>query len=188
MSKITAMRMKMLCKQVKASDGITTDYSKVRGHTKGLDGSEVKGSVAAIHFFLTSSAKYNLDSEILLAEIQQLGLPKDASEALVQHYSDSKQEIQQSLERARFRKSKLNDVSWRVDHVVACSDSEKNKNELETQVQLILNMDPNPHLSVDDPAKCSKNTHFAVEMTCEKFEILYQELSEAKRLMSNLKN
>jgi len=94
LSKISAMRLKMLCKQVRVCDGVETDFAKLKNHTKGLEPSEVKGSIAAIHFVLTSSAKYNIDSEVLLAEIQQLGLPKDCSEALVQYYNESKQEIQ----------------------------------------------------------------------------------------------
>ena len=43
LSKISAMRIKMLCKQLSITEGAKTDYAKVRGHTKGLEGGEVKG-------------------------------------------------------------------------------------------------------------------------------------------------
>ena len=105
----------------------------------------------------------------------QLGLQKDSSEALVLHYSDVKQDIQQTLEKNSFRKSVLNDVKWRVDHVIACSD-ESQKSEVGTQVQLILNIDSNPHLSDEPKNEDAKNDVLAVEMTGEKFEVLYQEV------------
>ena len=178
LSTISAMRMKMLCKQVKAIDSVTTDYDKIKQHAKGLENGEVKGSIAAIHFFLTSSAKYNIDSEILLAEIQQLGLPRDVSDALVAHYSENKENIQQSLERATFRKSVLKDVSWRVDEVLASSDD---NSERGTHVHLLLDVDNNPHLG--DEVGSNEEEVVSIEMGGAKFDVLYKELLEARNLM-----
>ena len=88
LSKIDALRMRLLLKQIAADKSVITNYSKVSQHTNDLSGpNEIKGALACIHFILTMSAKYNISSDVLLAEIQQLGLPKDCSEALVSHYS-----------------------------------------------------------------------------------------------------
>ena len=40
--------------------------------------SDIKASIAAISFILTNSAKYNVESDTLATELQQLGLPKGA--------------------------------------------------------------------------------------------------------------
>ena len=37
---------------------------------------DVKASIAALHFILSSAAKYSVDGESLANELQQLGLPK----------------------------------------------------------------------------------------------------------------
>ena len=39
--------------------------------------------VAALHFVLSQSAKYDIDDTTLQLEIQQLGLPKENADALV---------------------------------------------------------------------------------------------------------
>ena len=41
-----------------------------------LETSDIKASVAALSFMLTSGAKYNVNGDILSNELQQLGLPK----------------------------------------------------------------------------------------------------------------
>ena len=38
--------------------------------------SDIKASIAALNFIITSAAKYSVDSESLSHELQQLGLPK----------------------------------------------------------------------------------------------------------------
>ena len=40
--------------------------------------SDIKASIAAISFILTNSAKFNVESDTLASELQQLGLPKGA--------------------------------------------------------------------------------------------------------------
>ena len=45
--------------------------------------SDTKGVVAALHFVLSQSAKYDIDDTTLQLEIQQLGLPKENADALV---------------------------------------------------------------------------------------------------------
>jgi len=42
------------------------------------DESDIKASIAALSFILTNSAKFNVESDTLANELQQLGLPKGA--------------------------------------------------------------------------------------------------------------
>jgi hypothetical protein len=41
-----------------------------------LEPSDIKGVVAALHFILSNSVKYNVNAEVLTKELTQLGLPK----------------------------------------------------------------------------------------------------------------
>ena len=47
--------------------------------------SDVKASIAALHFIIASAGKYAVDSESLASELQQLGLPKGEVLARVSH-------------------------------------------------------------------------------------------------------
>jgi len=102
------------------------------------------------------------------------------------HSSSGARRWQQSLENGSFRKSKLKDISWRVDHVIASSDEDA-KEETGTQVQLILQIDGAPHLPDEPENQEAKNNILAVEMTGEKFDVLFHELSEARQIMRSLK-
>ena len=43
-----------------------------------VDASDVKAMVAALTFIIRNTVKYNLESETLVTELQQLGMPKGA--------------------------------------------------------------------------------------------------------------
>ena len=47
-----------------------------RGSHDLTEESDIKASIAALNFIISSAAKYNVDSESLSHELQQLGLPK----------------------------------------------------------------------------------------------------------------
>ena len=47
--------------------------------------SDIKASIAALNFIISSAAKYSVDSESLSHELQQLGLPKGDHIILYSH-------------------------------------------------------------------------------------------------------
>lgn len=54
--------------------------------------------VAALHFIFLNSAKYDVDSSsVLPMELQQLGLPKDISTAIVRAFQQAKEPLRIQL-------------------------------------------------------------------------------------------
>ena len=49
-----------------------------------------QGSIAAVHFIVSNAAKHDLDEASLVQEIQQLGLPKENSDAIGRQYREHK--------------------------------------------------------------------------------------------------
>ena len=115
-SRISAVKIKLLAKLVMArARGEAVDQQKL---AKLLDGKfevhEVKGVVAALDFILTSSARYDVAEEALALELQQLGLPKEHTDALVGALRDGRATLQSQLMAASLRLPKLEALRWRV--------------------------------------------------------------------------
>ncbi|CAM6008234.1 unnamed protein product [Sphagnum balticum] len=56
--------------------------------------SDMKAWIAVLHFFVASSAKFNVEESTLARELQQLGLPKEPSDAAVRPYWENKEALQ----------------------------------------------------------------------------------------------
>nr|CAD7259592.1 unnamed protein product [Timema shepardi] len=78
---------------------------------------DVKASVAAVEFILTSSSRHDVEEDVLSSELQQLGLPREHSTSLVRVYSDNLAAFTSKLKSESLRFSRLEDVRWRVDFV-----------------------------------------------------------------------
>ena len=64
---------------------------------------EVKASVAALVFILSTSARHTVDSDTLSSELQQLGLPREHATALCRVYSDNLTSIPNQLRNQSLR-------------------------------------------------------------------------------------
>jgi hypothetical protein len=98
------------------------DHSAVASIAHDVSGgghSDTKGVVAALHFMLSSGAKYDVDDRTLLLEIQQLGLPKESADAIARAYSDEKDAMRARFGELAYSINKLKRVDWRVDQVLA---------------------------------------------------------------------
>nr|CAD7416221.1 unnamed protein product [Timema poppensis] len=112
--------MKLLCQQVAKSNlGEEMDYDKVKKLTSDakFEVGDVKASVAAVEFILTSSSRHDVEEDVLSSELQQLGLPREHSTSLVRVYSDNLAAFTSKLKSESLRFSRLEDVRWRVDFV-----------------------------------------------------------------------
>nr|CAD7423470.1 unnamed protein product [Timema monikensis] len=92
LAKMSSVKMKLLCQQVaKSSLGEEMDYDKVKKLTSDakFEVGDVKASVAAVEFILTSSSRHDVEEDVLSSELQQLGLPREHSTSLVRVYSDN---------------------------------------------------------------------------------------------------
>lgn len=177
LSKITSVKMRLLCAQViKDLLGEEIDYAKVEKYTSDAkyELSDVKASIAALSFILSSAAKYNVDSESLSNELQQLGLPKELSSALCKTYGENLTNMQSSFQRSSIKLNQLTGLEWRVDFVLGCSEL----NEMaEPEVQLRFN-------EVDNNSHSEQTVSFS--MTSQKFSVLLGELKQAQRIMAGL--
>ena len=149
---ISAVKIKLLAKLIiqHASTGQTADEEKLQKLAGGdkLATDELKGVVAALHFILTCSARYDVAEETLALELQQLGLPKEHTEALVAALRDGRAPLQAHLADASLRLARLESLRWRV-HAADASDPTKGAHSVE--LRLGVRDQPAPTASLDAP-------------------------------------
>ncbi|XP_033725446.1 COMM domain-containing protein 4-like [Pecten maximus] len=177
LARMTSVKMKLLCVQVikdLLNEGI--DYEKVYKLTSDakFEIGDVKASLAALSFVLSSAAKYGIDGESLSNELQQLGLPKEHTSALCKSYSDGLDKLQTHFRKTSLRLSNVDSVRWRVDYVLSSSEL-KDVNMPCVQLQLTTK---NPDTGTTSPLS------FTVSM--EKFRVLLSELKQANTIMESL--
>ncbi len=141
---------------------------------------------------LTNSAKHDLDEKSLIQEIQQLGLPKENSEAIAKQYREHKDNLRARFAEDSYRVSKLLSTQWRVDQVLASSQSVQdptNTNNLPAPIiHLKLAVDTKPELGRIDDSSSKRFQDIAFEMSAEKMNVLIHELSHAQKLLENMDN
>ena len=124
LSKISSVKMKLLCAQVVTEmTGGKIDYAKAAKLTSDakFEVADIKAAVAALSFIFASSARQNVDGETVSNELQQLGLPKEHANALCKIYDDKLDQLQRTLRQSSMRISKLKEVDWRIDYVISSS-------------------------------------------------------------------
>ncbi|XP_062512119.1 COMM domain-containing protein 4-like [Corticium candelabrum] len=177
LSRLTSVKMKLLCNQI-VQDLVSgsMDYTKVFKITADakFEMSDVKAAVAALMFIVSSAAKYNVDSESLSSELQQLGLPKESSTSLCKSYGDGLDKLQKTFRDQSLRLSRFHSVDWRVDYVISSSEV---KAVEEPCVQLKVN-------KVSDTTGDVESTVFALSPT--KFRLLLSELKQAQTIMDSM--
>ncbi|KAL0222490.1 hypothetical protein RCL1_002344 [Eukaryota sp. TZLM3-RCL] len=91
LSQLSSVRVKLLAIQViNELVGGTVDYEKIPklvGKFNFTD-SDVRASLAALTFILKSAAQFDVSHEILLTELQQLGLPVETCGSLSRSFRD----------------------------------------------------------------------------------------------------
>ena len=70
-----------------------------------VDDVEIKASIAAVTFILTSSARYGVPDSVLANELQQTGLPKEHTQALCRVYSGKVSALTAQLHKQSLRTS-----------------------------------------------------------------------------------
>ncbi|XP_004364226.2 hypothetical protein CAOG_03387 [Capsaspora owczarzaki ATCC 30864] len=201
LSKMTSVKMKLLVVQVIDSIiGGNIDYNKVFKLTSDAkyELSDVKASIAAISFIISSSSKYAVDGESLSNELQQLGLPKEHAGALCRAYADSLDKLQTLFKAQSLRLPTLKDSQWRVDYLLSSSELETIAEPsvtlnltLETAVPKQTKKKP-AELNADGEAVASQEaeqaqtvtSNVAFEISSDKFRLLFSELKHAHDVLS----
>lgn len=137
----------------------------------------MQGAIAAIHFILSNAAKFDVDEKSLILEVQQLGLPKENTEAIAKQYTDAKELLRRKLAEDSYRVNQLVSVDWRVDHIIASSSVDSSSGGSLINVKLDLDSRFEQHGPV--------HSTIAFQVTPQKLDVLISELSQAKRLMES---
>ena len=177
LSKISSVRIKLLAAQVANEiSGTPIDYVKVEKLTadSGFDTTDVKAIIAAIHFVLVNSSKYDADDQVVATELQQLGLPKEHSESLCRAYRDKRALLRSHLAAKTVSFPRLTDVAWRVDLALASS-------ELDSVAEPVVQM----RTKLDSSLTGATPQDVAFEVSAEKFRMLLADLKEARDIMES---
>ncbi|XP_046687473.1 COMM domain-containing protein 4-like [Homalodisca vitripennis] len=78
------------------------------------DEDEVKATVSALTYILTSAAKYGVSEAILCNELQQIGFPREHGQALCRVYSDQVTALTGHLRKVSLRTARLVDVKTKA--------------------------------------------------------------------------
>ncbi|QDZ19845.1 COMM domain-containing protein [Chloropicon primus] len=104
-AKVSSVRIRVLSKRivqmylkekkVEASE-VRQAADKVRSGGQEMSDGDVGAIFAVLHHVITSAAKFDVDGTTLSLELQQLGLPRELSDALVRPYSEARAEIREA--------------------------------------------------------------------------------------------
>jgi hypothetical protein len=175
LSKMSVVKFKVLCKQVlMQASGAPVDEQKLAKLLSDgkLESHEVKGAVAALHFIFLSSARYDVAEETLVEELQQLGLPKEHTEALVVALRDGRAPLRQHLADASLRLSKLESLRWRVSEDVGSARAHAADLQLTVRAPAALGT------SVAPPERLLK-----MRLSADTLSLLHAELLKARELV-----
>lgn len=125
LSRISCVRLKLICRQVIYEQcGVSLDFdklSKLVPKDSGFSASDIKATVAAIAFVITNATRYGIDHDVLNAELQQLGLPKENSDGVSRPYRIHRDKLRAQAAADSLRLPRLLSVSVRSDTICASS-------------------------------------------------------------------
>eukprot|EP00009_Paramoeba_aestuarina_P006805 CAMPEP_0201519040 /NCGR_PEP_ID=MMETSP0161_2-20130828/9699_1 /ASSEMBLY_ACC=CAM_ASM_000251 /TAXON_ID=180227 /ORGANISM="Neoparamoeba aestuarina, Strain SoJaBio B1-5/56/2" /LENGTH=209 /DNA_ID=CAMNT_0047916961 /DNA_START=42 /DNA_END=668 /DNA_ORIENTATION=- len=124
LAKLSSIRAKIIAGNViKHLLGESADYEKIKKLTSdsGLETADVKASLAALLFIISSSAKYDVSDEVMAKELLSLGLPNEHCEALKKPYKENKDKLRDAFMERSLRFDSLKDVQWRVEYIMSSS-------------------------------------------------------------------
>ncbi|CAL1270814.1 unnamed protein product [Larinioides sclopetarius] len=152
--------------------GNSIDYENINKLTADakLEKGDVKATIAAISFILTSSAKHGIDEESLSNELQQLGLPKESTAALCRIFSVKFSLLQEKLKNDSFKLTEVKKIDWQVDHILYSSFLKSDVNN--PSVKLSFEVKENDEMTLQ-----------SINMSSSKFQTLLHELKQACAIM-----
>ena len=100
-AKVSSVRIRLLAKKIVqlyvegkgAGPEVAKAAEKVRSGGQDMSNGDVGAIFAVLHHVITSAAKFDVEGTTLSLELQQLGLPRELSDALVRPYSEARAEL-----------------------------------------------------------------------------------------------
>jgi len=169
--------MRLLCAQViKNLLDEDIDYAKVEKLTSDAkyELGDIKATIAALSFILSSAARYTVDGDSLANELQQLGLPKEHSVSFCKLYGENLSKLQESFHEKTLKLDGISNLEWRVDYVLGSSELDQVQ---EPEVQMKFNK-----TTMDNP----EGEVVAFTVSSEKFRVLLAELKQAYSHMEGM--
>ena len=179
------------------------DYPTISKYVKDLPSqSDVKGVVSFLRYVLCGAADYDVDVDLLVGELFQLGLPLESAECIGRVHREMSVDVRNALSLTSFRKSRLKDVQWRVDLLLGSSGGVsvgeamspvgaggggKEQVEAGTTVHIKLTVDNKPWITKVKEGEGTnhpdKHKVVSMEMGRETFDMLFQELKIARGML-----
>ena len=114
-AKVSSVRIRLLAKKIVqlyvegkvAGPEVAKAAEKVRSGGQDMSNGDVGAIFAVLHHVITSAAKFDVEGTTLSLELQQLGLPRELSDALVRPYSEARAELRDAEWRNTLRFSPL---------------------------------------------------------------------------------
>lgn len=181
LSKMSSVRVKLISRQILIQlSGRRLDYEKISKLTKNdklsLTDGDIKAIMAALHFLLKNSAKYEVDEDILLQELPQLGLPLDICKAIVSEFVKFKDQLRAHFATQTLRLPRVTKTDWRVDYVLSSSHV---KSVGEPSVRMALTLSK-PTIDVHQDQQLS------FTMSADKLRVFLNELKTVRRGMESI--
>jgi hypothetical protein len=127
LSRISCVRLKLITRQVineLAGDG-ALDVEKVQKLVpsgQGFAWSDIKAALAAISYILRQAVRSDVDHNVLGAELQQLGLPKENSDGISRPFRIHRVRLREQARADSLRSApRLLSLDWTMDCILASS-------------------------------------------------------------------
>ncbi|XP_015794888.1 COMM domain-containing protein 4 [Tetranychus urticae] len=170
LAKLSSVKVKLICNLVVTDVGKKEiDFDKLLKITSDakFDESDSRACFMVASFILKSAWRFNVDHSIVVAELQQLGLPKEHTTAIAKVYSEKADDMRNALKSQSLRLNRLEDVETEVINGLRTESFKVN-----TKLGLVkLKLDRSGSKEI---------VEFCV--TKEKLAILIQSLKEAEAL------
>jgi hypothetical protein len=179
--------MKLICRQVIAELlGHGISYEKIDKYTTSarmqFSPQDVKAMLAALRFVFSNATKHDVAREVLLAELEQLGLPQDICKALCKTWHAAHPELRDVFRSRVMALPRVARAQWRVDYTLLSSEAAVIE---QPSVRVRLALDKAPAGWEADSAVAATNA-VTFEASADSFAVLLGELKQARAALQLL--
>lgn len=192
LSKLSSVRVRLLTKAISLHI-ITNDslsYDKLKKYVTSarifFTDSDLKAVVNTIHFIVYNATRYDVTSQVLCLELGQLGLPNDLAISLSKIYHAHKEQLQVTLTSQTLKLTSLDAIHWRINYVIASSNSTTQEKEAATAVQTAPVVELRMALDISNTEASFGSQHpssqIVFDASLENVDLLLHELNEARAI------
>ncbi|KAH7817809.1 putative COMM domain-containing protein 4 [Monocercomonoides exilis] len=128
LSKYSSVRLKAICIGIiKEALGNEIDESVFMKHlnSAGINPSEIRSALAVLRFIIINAVRFNCSEEVLLDELQQLGIPIEHSKVISKEVEKNREFLSEYLTSKTFHLPTLERFDYRVDLPVLTNSTQQ---------------------------------------------------------------